>query len=361
MSIGRTSVSVRGRTIDDSVVLLVNSQVFSGWTSVSINRRLNSVASSFNVTLTDRWTSNARPIGIARGQSFCLQVGGRVVMNGFIDSVASSISSSSRTIVVSGRSLAGDLVDCSYVGTSQFRDNPTMQTVVEKMLEPFNIKAIFNSDGGSFEKVDIRQGEKVAEVIDRMAREKNLIVYSDFDGNLVFDVNSSARSNSEIHQGVNLLSATVERNNTDRFSEYIIKGQTSGIIGNPENATSNTGTATDSGVTRYRPLLLLGENSVNSSDASQRASYEADIRAAKSEIFNVTVQGWFQRDGSLWDINKIVGLRSSYLDHDGDLLIDSVNFTKSNSGTFTDLSLVRPDAYQFLPAVPKSSDDGIVR
>jgi len=361
MSRGRSSVAVRGRTIDDSVVLFVNNQLYSGWTSVEINRRLNSIATSFSVSLTDRWTENSRPIGIGRGQSFCLQVGGRQVVNGFIDSVDSQISATQRTLTVSGRSLAGDLVDCSYVGLSQFRDSPTMQDIVDQMLEPFGITAIFKSDGGSFDKIDIRQGEKVAEVIDRMAREKNLIVYSDFDGNLVFDVNSSARAESEIIQGVNMLSASVQRNNMDRFSEYIIKTQTSGIIGEPQNATQNTGTVSDQGITRYRPLLLVGENSANSQNAQQRASYESNIRAAKSETFNVTVQGWFQRNGDLWDINNLVGLRSSYLDHDGDLLIDGVTFSKSNAGTTTALTLVRPDAYQFAPVVTQSSDDGIVR
>ena len=361
MSTGRSSVAVRGRTIDDSVVLFVNNDIYSGWTSVEINRRLNSIATSFSVSLTDRWTIDSRPFAIARGQSFCIQIGGRPVVNGFIDSVDSEISATTRSLSITGRSLAGDLVDCSYIGRSQFTDNPTMSVIVNTMLEPFGIKSIFKVDGGSFTKLDIRQGEKVAEVIDRMAREKNLIVYSDFEGNLVFDQGGSSRSTSDIIQGQNLLSASVRRNNTDRFSEYFIKSQSSGIVGTPQNAIQNTGSATDEGVTRYRPLLLVGENSNNQQTATQRAAYEANIRSAKSEVFNVSVQGWFQRDGSLWDINQIVGLRSSYLDHDGDLLVDSVSFSKSVSGTITNLTLVRPDAYQFSPIVPKSFDDGIVR
>ena len=362
MSIGSTSsVSVRGQTIDDSVVLFINGQLYSGWTSVSINRRLNSIATSFEVSLSDRWTQGGSPIAIAGGQAVCLQVGGSTVITGYIDSVSSSISASGRSISVSGRSLAGDLVDCSYVGKSQFRDNPTMEDVVRDMLQPFGVRAIFNSPGGSFNKIDIRQGERVAEVIDRMAREKNLIVYSDFEGNLIFDVNTGRRSTSEIVQGANLLSASVERNDIDRFSEYTVKAQTSGALGDPEDSIQNTGTARDEGITRNRPLLIIGENSSNNSNSNQRAAYEASVRAARSETFEVAVQGWFQNDGTLWDINQIVALRSRYLDHDGDLLVDSVSFSKSVSGTITTMKLVRPDAYQFAPVVEPSSDDEIGR
>ena len=248
MSIGRSSVTVRGRTIDDSVVLFVNNELYSGWTSVEINRRLNSIASSFSLTLTDRWTPESLPIAIARGQSFCLQVGGVQVITGFIDSVSLSLSAASRSITVSGRSRTGDLVDSSYVGSSQFTETPSMQEIVERMLEPFGIGAIFKSDGGTFNKIDIRQGEKVGEVIDRMAREKSLIVYSNFDGDLVFDMNTNERADSEIVQGVNLLSASINRNNSDRHSEYILKGQVSGLFGNPEQATNNTATARDEGI-----------------------------------------------------------------------------------------------------------------
>ena len=65
------------------------------------------------------------------------------------------------------------------------------------------------------------QAETVERVIDRLIREQNLIVFPDFDGNLIFDINRKVNSGARIFEGINLLSGSVDRNSQDRFSDYI--------------------------------------------------------------------------------------------------------------------------------------------
>jgi prophage tail gpP-like protein len=65
----------------------------------------------------------------------------------------------------------------------------------------------------------------------------------------------------------------------------------------------------------------------------------------------ITVAGWRQGDGSLWQPNQLVAVYAPWLGLDRDLLVSSVEFASdAHAGTTTTLQLVHPDAY--LPEQP---------
>ena len=314
------------------------------------------MASSFSLTVSDKWLANSEPVGIKAGDKCHIDVGKRTILDGYVDEVSLTLGSDSRSLSVSGRSNALDLIDCSYDGQAEFK-NTSMEKIVEKLFANFSAaKFRFDAPGGNFAKITIRQGETIAEVVDRMARQKKLIVYPDFDGTVVLSQKGSRRSPTNLIQGVNILSAGVSHSQVDRFSEYKIKGQTSGTFGTSENATKNTGLAFDAGIERKRPFIMVSENSVNAAGAKARAEFEASKRAAKGSQFNFSVQGWFDENGELWDVNKLIGVQSQFLGHEGSLLINSITYTKSSGGTITSLKLVRPDSYEFTNTVKKEDD-----
>ena len=94
-------------------------------------------------------------------------------------------------------------------------------------------------------------------------------------------------------------------------------------------------------------MVILSDNSSGAASIRNRAIYEKDKRISESQTFTIRVQGFCKPNGALWNINELVELRSTSLDYDGELLIDSVNFQKGNSGNITELELVNPDAYDF--------------
>jgi len=349
------SIQIKGELVPDAVTLIVDGQVYAGWEEVSISKEINSLASSFSLNLTDRWRPQQTVVSFKVGDTCEIYIGKKSVLSGYIDTFSRSISANSRTMQVSGRSKSGDLVDCSYDGKTEFK-NSTMKSITEKIISPFGITASFLSDGGSFPKIDIKQGESIAEIIDRMARQKGLLVYASEDGGIVFSKRGSERSSNEIIQGVNLLTGSVSHDMKNRFSTYKVKGQTSGTVGTAENATKNTASSTDEGIERYRPMVIIAENSVNQAGALNRANYESSYRAAKGSSYSVSVQGWFQENGDLWDINKTTALKSSFLGYQGDLLINSVTYSKGSNGTICSMELIRPDAYLFEPTVSKAKD-----
>jgi len=104
-------------------------------------------------------------------------------------------------------------------------------------------------------------------------------------------------------------------------------------------------------VNRFRPLIIQAEGKMNRSRAQQRANWEANVRAARSQSVTLTVQDFVQGNGDLWDINQLVSVFAPvlYINPATELLITSTEYIINASGSFTRISLKRADAYQALP------------
>jgi prophage tail gpP-like protein len=57
------------------------------------------------------------------------------------------------------------------------------------------------------------------------------------------------------------------------------------------------------------------------------------------------------QDGVIWKPNTLVAVQSAYLGIDQDLLIAKCIYTKDDKGTFTELQLVHPSAFDILTGV----------
>lgn len=349
------------RNIPDAVSVFIGNKIYEGWEDAKITRELNSAASDFQLTVTDKWRVNEEPWRIAAGDTVHIHIGQKSILTGYVDKVQPSISATTKSIAISGRSKTSDLVDCSVEGSNQF-SGLTIKEIADKVCAPFGVKvSMVGNSGGSFAVITLQQGETVFALLDRLARERKLLMYPSYDGNLVLSEKGSRRASSDIVQGVNLLSGNASHDNSNRFSKYTTKGQNLGFLGEAPQSTAPTGQASDSGVTRYRPLIVLAENTVSDQSSGDRAAYERDLRAAKALTAEVQVQGWFQEDGTPWEINQLVFLDSGFLGLRRRMLIQKVEFNKGNAGTTTALSLVREDAFGFAKTIKKEDALGWVK
>lgn len=348
----------RSNLIRDAVLLFINGQVYEGWTDIKITRELNSCAGDFSLSVVDKWRVDGEEWRIVPGEKVHLHIAGNSILTGYIDKVESSISKNSRAVTVSGRSKTGDLVDCSVENLGEFQ-SLSLPELAKKVCSPFGISVSFLGDAGaSFDKITIQPGETVFALLDRLSRERKILMYPSFDGNLVFSNRGARRADSEIRQGHNMISGRSTFDNSNRHSIYKVNGQGLGFLGDKDQAAAAVGSATDSGITRYRPLILNHENPTNDASSGDRASYESEIRAAKSMTAEVELQGWFQSEKRLWDINELVYLDAGFLGLRRQMLIEKVQFNKGNGGTTTTLSLIRPDAYGFKKNVKKEDPLG---
>lgn len=341
------SVLEKGKVVDDAVTLFVNKLIYSGWEDLRITRELNTAASDFQLRLTDKWKPDQEPWEINSGDAVHIHMGKLSVLTGWVDSMQPSFNATKRSIVMAGRSKTADLVDCSVTGANEYVDI-TLQALAEKLCAPFGIPVYFRtSPGAPFPKVTIKQGEKVFELFDRLARQRKLVMVVNYEGGLEFLTVGGKRAGTELVQGVNVLSGSSNSNKTNRFSKYIVKGQNLSFLGDASQSSTPIGEFTDEGVTRFRPLVLVNDGTTDAKTAADRAQYEANIRAAKSLEAEIEVQGWYKADGKLWEINEEVFCNVGAIGLRRWMLINKVTFNKNASGTTTILSLIRKDAYDF--------------
>lgn len=340
----------------DAVTFYVNNKVFEGFKNLKIARNMMSLTGTFNITITDKWEIEQEDFEIKPGDRIHCHLGKAALFEGYIDKLSLSINESSRNITIQGRDKTQDLVDCSITTLSELNDID-FTGIATELCKPFGLKVLPQVDvGAKFAKFSIRQGETPFEALDRAAKERQLILLSSTHGNLIVQKRGNIRANTELIEGVNVLSAAVNFDNTQRFSDYIIKGQSTGILGTPKDATQNKGYAKDSGITRHRPTLIISENAVDNDGAQKRAEFESTFRAAKAAKVNVVVVGWKQKDGSLWDVNQLVQIDIKSIGIKGQMLIERVKFDQSENGRRAEMELIRPDAFEFKAEIKKEDD-----
>lgn len=337
------------------IELKVNGQKFNGWKTASVKRAINSFASSFDLTLSQK--SLSVPLDAA-----CqVLVDGMPVMTGYIDEIKPNYAAASHEVTFSGRSKTADLVDCAAMFDTGQVMNDELSAIIRRIVSPFGIQLIFNPIG-SFPIVDfqLQQGETASAAIERLCSMHSLIYHDNAEGNLVI---SQAKIGlpvgtliHKVEDGSknNILSGGCTYSRRDRFSEYIVKSQMSGSDFTGGDDLSTEGRATDSDIPRYRPLVLLAESSMDNMTAQSRAVWEKSNRAGKSLSLDYTVQGWKNGNGGLWEPNSYVVVDDDFVQIKGKLVISDVSFNISaDGGTTSALHLCPPEA--FIPSTAQQN------
>jgi prophage tail gpP-like protein len=338
------------------VELFVNGRRYGGWLSASIKRSIKAISGSFDLSVTNSWTPEKKPWFIAPLDECVLKIDDEPVITGIVDSISSSFDASTRTINITGRDKTADLVDCSYVGGAL--KGLTFLDFIKRAVERFGIEVISEIETGQRrEDFTPQQPETVFSFLERAARLRGYLIGTDAEGRILISRLASSRALTALIEGQNILAGSFSFDGTERFSEYIVKGQKRGSDEESGATVAEVmAKATDPDVTRYRPLIIQAEGSSSRQLAQDRARWEAITRAAKSSRITARVKGWRQvPDGPLWKLNQIVAFQSVYFNISQDLLITDVTYQQSDEGTTCELTLERADAYAREPLEEKTS------
>ena len=326
------------------VVLTVNKQQFDGWTYVRISRGIEQLCGSFDLGFTDRWSGRNEPWPIRMGDACSVSVDGQVVITGYIDDVSLDFDGSGFSMSCAGRDAAGDLVDCSAASKSW--TGRTLPQIAADIVRPFGMSVKANAATGKpVRSFGIQPGETAFDAIERLCRFRGILPVSDGAGVLLLTGPGSARVKTALAEGENILAGSIVRSLRDRYSRYTVHGHDAGMDeSTPDQNAGPSGTTTDPGVSRHRPLVLLSETPANAADLKQRAIWEAAVRRGRSIRARVSVQGW-THDGGIWTPNTLVKITSRWLGLDGWMLITAVSFARDDGGTRTDLELSMKEGF----------------
>jgi prophage tail gpP-like protein len=342
--------------VPEKVILRVAGVDWAGWTSAEVTWQIDAISSEFALGLTDRWIHGEKARPLAAGMPCELLTGENRLVNGYLDKVDFSIGPAAHSVSASGRDKSADLVDCSAIHKPGFWQDINLLELGKALAEPFGVEISTEVDlGESFSRFKLEEGETAFEAFDRALRQREILALSDGRGGIKLAKLAQKVSSTALVQGENIKDSSASYDMADRFSDYIVKGQRPGSDEDyGVSCAAVRGEARDESVVRYRPLLVRAEEQVGDGDAIKRAKWEASTRAARSVTVAVTLEGWRQYDGSLWEVNTIVYCDIPYLRIDQELLISKVTFSLSrDSGTITKLELKDPKAFE--PEPPKKS------
>jgi prophage tail gpP-like protein len=343
-----------------------------GWTSIQVTRSIEQIADTFALAIS---TSEVGEADLDEDTVCEILIDGEVVISGYIDDVDGSDDSESTTLAVTGRSRAGDLVDCSAVHAA-WRDTSGLQIAAD-LCEPFGIKVL--SEGVDLPKERYfkpAEGETVFDVLYRLGRMHGARVVSRPDGSIVFTRTGLLRyPDVVIARGVNIKAAHVRKSGAERYSRYIFKAQAAADDDEyGEAVAAQSYELVDDGVGRFRPLVVQVDGQRNSkgqfvkgqpSPLELAALWERATRAGRSLQLEYDVADPLDMSGSwahkygLWEPNTIVAVDDDVWGVHGEFLVTEVTLARDNSGTRAQVSLTYPEAYDVKYPPRKKKPKGV--
>ena len=345
----------------EAVSLVVDGQSYLGWERLEITRSLENMAAGFALEVSERWTGQALPWQIKPGQACRLEINGSPLITGYIDKYEPSISATSHTVRVSGRSKTADLIDCSAVVPGGQFAQTSLAQLARALAAPFGVAVDIQTKADEpFPDIQIEPGETVFECLDKLARQRGVLLTDGPDGSLVITRPGSARASGALVEAENILTASATLDMSKRFSIYIGKAQMPGADDvSGEAASQVAAEAKDAAVPRYRPLIITGDASADGGMLASRVRWQALRHAGEGTQATVTVYGWRQPDGRLWTSGEMVRIKAPSLAIEADLVIVDVALRLDNqSGTTCQMSLRPIEALNPEPPKPTKQASG---
>jgi prophage tail gpP-like protein len=341
------------------IVLLVKGKSLSGWQEVQVQKSIDSIAGSFSMAISDKYSGKMSNWDFRMGDACEIKVDNKQVIKGFIEDIDIDYDSETHSIMIGGRSILCDIVDCSFYDDATTWKNTPLQTIIKQLISRYNIDVVIDPIVGSdayevVSKFTANPSDDNLELITKLCMHKAILPCAYGDGYLTLTrAGGNGVCTDNISLGYNVLSGSISMSDKDRFSHYRVMGQGSSSEKKLIKVhTEPNGTATDEVVSRNRYLVSISDGDVDTGECIKNAFWEARIRAGKSRQYRYEVQGWRQSDkkgGELWPINAKVKVRDEFLDIKDTLLISDLVFNFNlDSGTTTSLGLVHPDAYDLI-------------
>lgn len=339
--------------------IITNGKTLRGWSSVEVSKSMESLSGEFALSQSAQDPGGGFVyLPVFPGDRVEIHLEDHLLLTGWVDEIAPRVDARSHSIAVKGREVTADLVDCGLVGVNGTWKGVTLSQLAAQLLKPFSIPV--SSEGGAdlgapFVRFSAEPGDSVFQTLTKAANQRGVLLWTTPGGALTFIQEGKTRARDALVYGRNVLSAAGSFSLKDRYSTYRVQG-THVTAPGAGYFEANTGfhvsaTAADTGVERYRPLVVVGGNDLTAQTAQERANWEALTRAAKSSTVEVVVRGWTQSDGSLWECASLVSLEAPpILGSDGarDFLVSRARYTLGTDGSRTVLSLVDPAAFKKL-------------
>jgi prophage tail gpP-like protein len=357
-----TSPSVQTSNIED-ITLVIGGMSFTGWAGLTVMQNVDTCADGFSLSAPFDPT-NLKLLSSLRPWTTCyLFIGQDKIITGFLEKFDTHHDGNMRRIIVEGRTITGQLVDCALVpGAQGFGfDNMTLVQIAQSVCTPFGI-TVSNAYDTSPMSVIIDKSETVFQFLNRIAQGKAVngviipgvtkaIAKISCDGLGRLTVLPPYPSGSPVASLIEgqgpYLGGDSLYDTTRRFSQYRIYVE-------GEKVLIPLGVSIDPVVSLYRPTARQ-TGDIFGQDPTLLATYEKGIAYLASTTIAVRVAGWRapltpSQDppaGPVWQKNTLVTLKapSIRIPTETQFMVCGVTMTMNDEGKTTLLRLTAPGSY----------------
>lgn len=350
---------------------------YTNFTSASVEVRLDALANTFSFSAV---STEKTPLPFRGGEACLAIVDAFVVANGFIEIISGGYDAGQHTIEIRGRDKTGDLIDSNISKLSDLNSPITLKEIIEIVVANVGLKltVIDEVNPDPFNAAEdlqaLEPGDNAYQVIEELARKRQVLLSSNSDGNIVIIKSPGAESDGILQNILgatdnNIIAASYSFDQTGRFNVYQLSSQLNPTAVNNAGKTdvvsivNQSAIITDAQIRAGRQMVLTSEGSYSDDQNSTRARWEQRIREARGRVYTATVEGYKPdpKINKIWDVNTLITIDDEFAQIDTEMLINSVAFSYGlETGNTTLLSMVERNAYQLQLNEPQTqdSDDG---
>jgi len=343
--------------------ITVNGKRYRDWQSVLVRDEEMASSDFFKFTcsegapLSKDWAA----VRIRPGDHCTITLAGQLVITGFVETRQVAYTGNAHGIEISGHSFTRALsYGAAQTKTGEMK-NKSYKEIADEVLKPFKskFKPIGNISQKPFERVHIPPGQTAWEFLETLARQRNIVLGSDTEGNLTgramwMPTGDSLVEGKNILEGREVMSINGGGAGGDDSDAHPNNYGTSQQPGTDDRSMSKSAQAPVSktsnstlgkmGNTKgvYAPKRVLAEHPGDKDDMQNRMQMEGQRQGVEQLEVTIVVQGWLKPSGGLWKAGDKAHVKSPMLIVDEELKIVKVEFTQDDKqGTRTTIDLVR--------------------
>lgn len=339
------------------VTLAIDGTRYGGWLEIGIERSLDKLTDSFSFGYTDRWLDAGVAWPIREGAKAQIHYKDQLLITGWVNTAEWKVSGDEWSLSSSGRSLSGDLEDCSAIVSSGHWKSKSPLSIVKEILKPFGMTAKSTAADAlvPMESFALQESESAADAIDRLSKQLSLLPISGADGMLELMRADIPRGKLLTLPVNDAIERKIVHQDQDRYSNYYAIGQSRGNKNRTGEAViSLKYHIADEGVERYRPLVMVVDHAVQqTAQLKARATWERNVRAGRAMRYVALFMGVLAPDGKPYTPGTHFVVQDEAFGVDDTLVLVSANIRANGSELVTEVELTYPQAYSILTYPPK--------
>lgn len=282
------------------------------------------------------------------------------LFTGWIEKLSVGTSGKGHTYKISGRDLMADVIDSNLARITDLQ--MPLPDICRKVLSFLGIPAkvidLADTQSRPFKTVHAPDTDDTAgDFLTAAARRKRVLLQSDADGNMVITQGIGLRVDTELINrkdgvGNNMLSATFSIDHTQRFGRYITKiqrlaaaNETFGKNTAPKDLVDAGFTAEDPEIRRSRFKTTARDVNLGADETNQRPAWERGMRIARAIRYMVTVPGFRNHEGKLWELNTAPTVIDEFAGIKTRMLVSEIEYILGPEGRTTNLVLTDTRAF----------------